>query len=164
VLVLTCFTVHLQICVDFLSVDGKTLATKSHPCILKFKSEFIRILLNFLKVAPLAAGYISESQTLALKIKGFREGDVPASCLKVIIEQRAECRPGDGIPEIYDASVIWIVWCGKKSIVIWINMVLFMMELLFALVCCRPVIIPRARLTDDSGINSTTPNNVPAQS
>lgn len=75
---------------DFLSVDGKTLATKSHPCILKFKSEPIRILLNFLKVSPLVAGYVSESQTLALKIKGFREGDVPATFLKVIIEQRAE--------------------------------------------------------------------------
>lgn len=75
---------------DFLSVDGKTLATKSHPCILKFKSEPIRILLNFLKVSPLVAGYVPESQTLALKIKGFRERDVPATFLKVIIEQRAE--------------------------------------------------------------------------
>ncbi|CAK7350359.1 unnamed protein product [Dovyalis caffra] len=95
-----------QIRVDFLSADGKTLASKSHPCILKFKSEPIRILLTFLKIAPLVAGYISESQTLALKIKGFTEGYVPTSCLKVIIEQRAEYRPGAGIPEIYDASRI----------------------------------------------------------
>jgi seipin len=32
-------------------------------------------------------------------------------------------------------------------------MVLFMMELLFALICCRPVIIPRARLRDDTEVS-----------
>ncbi|KAF9683715.1 hypothetical protein SADUNF_Sadunf04G0043000 [Salix dunnii] len=52
---------------------------------------------------------------------------------------------------------------GKKTMFIWISLVLFMTELLFALICCRPVIIPRARLRDESGINSTFPNNVPAQ-
>jgi hypothetical protein len=49
----------LQIRADFLSADGKTLASKSHPSILKFKSEPIRFLLTFLKAAPLVAGYIS---------------------------------------------------------------------------------------------------------
>ncbi|KAF9672488.1 hypothetical protein SADUNF_Sadunf11G0047400 [Salix dunnii] len=158
---------------DFLSADGKTLASKSHPSILKFKSEPIRILLTFLKVAPLLAGYVSESQTLALKIKGFTERDMPTSCLKVIIEQRAEYGPGAGIPEIYDASMVLeselpllkrIIWCWRKTIFIWTGMVLFMMELLFALICCWSVIIPRARLRDDPAINNSTPNNAPAQS
>ncbi|KAJ6292714.1 hypothetical protein OIU78_024820 [Salix suchowensis] len=162
-----------QIRADFLSADGKTLASKSHPSILKFKSEPIRILLTFLKAAPLLAGYISESQTLALKIKGFTERDMPTSCVKVIIEQRAEYRPGAGIPEIYDASIVLeselpllkrIIWCWKKTIFIWTGMVLFMMELLFALICCWSVIFPRARLRDDPAINNSTPNNVPAQS
>ncbi|KAF9683716.1 hypothetical protein SADUNF_Sadunf04G0043100 [Salix dunnii] len=58
------------------------------------------------EVAPLVAGYESESQTLALKIKGFREGDVPTSCLEVIVEQRYEYQPGAGIPETNDASII----------------------------------------------------------
>ncbi|KAJ6770026.1 BERNARDINELLI-SEIP CONGENITAL LIPODYSTROPHY 2-like protein BSCL2 PROTEIN [Salix purpurea] len=162
-----------QIRADFLSADGKTLASKSHPSILKFKSEPIRILLTFLKAAPLLAGYISESQTLALKIKGFTERDMPTSCVKVIIEQRAEYGPGAGIPEIYDASIVLeselpllkrIIWCWKKTIFIWTGMVLFMMELLFALICCWSVIFPRARLRDDPAINNSTPNNVPAQS
>jgi seipin len=163
----------LQIRADFLSADGKTLASKSHPSILKFKSEPIRFLLTFLKAAPLVAGYISESQTLALKIKGFTERDVPTSCLKVIIGHRAEYRPGAGIPEIYDASIVLeselpllkrIIWYWKKTIFIWICMVLFMMELLFALICCRSVIIPRAMLRDGSAINNSTPIDVPAQS
>ncbi|KAL9355292.1 hypothetical protein Peur_053262 [Populus x canadensis] len=56
----------------------------------------------------------------AVIIKGFREGDVPATFLKVIIEQRAEYRPGGAIPEIYDASVIWIqrevTWQGSGQV------------------------------------------------
>ncbi|XP_011039372.1 PREDICTED: uncharacterized protein LOC105135956 [Populus euphratica] len=162
-----------QIRADFLSADGKTLASKSHPCILKFRSEPIRVLLTFLKAAPLVAGYISESQTLALKIKGFTERDVPTSCLKVIIGHRAEYRPGAGIPEIYDASIVLeselpllkrIIWYWKKTIFIWAAMVLFMMELPIVLLCCRSVIIPRAMLRDGSAINNSTPNDVPAQS
>ncbi|KAL9346479.1 hypothetical protein Peur_061332 [Populus x canadensis] len=162
-----------QIRADFLSADGKTLASRSHPSILKFKSEPIRFLLTFLKAAPLVAGYISESQTLALKIKGFMERDVPTSCLKVIIGHRAEYRPGAGIPEIYDASIVLeselpllkrIIWYWKKTIFIWTCMVLFMMELLFALICCRSVIIPRAMLRDGSAINNSIPIDVPAQS
>eukprot|EP00258_Populus_trichocarpa_P021154 XP_024437173.1 seipin-2 [Populus trichocarpa] len=135
-----------QIRADFLSADGKTLASKSHPSILKFKSEPIRFLLTFLKAAPLVAGYISESQTLALKIKGFTERDVPTSCLKVIIGHRAEYRPGAGIPEIYDASIVLESELPLLKRIIW------------------SVIIPRAMLRDGSAINNSTPIDVPAQS
>ncbi|KAL3576306.1 hypothetical protein D5086_021589 [Populus alba] len=135
-----------QIRADFLSADGKTLASKSHPSILKFRSEPIRFLLTFLKAAPLVAGYISESQTLALKIKGFTECDVPTSCLKVIIGHRAEYRHGAGIPEIYDASIVLESELPLLKRIIW------------------PVIIPRAMLRDGSAINNSTPNDVPAQS
>ncbi|CAN1283439.1 SEI2 [Linum perenne] len=144
---------------DFLSADGKILTSKSHPCMLKFKSEPIRILLTMFKVVPLVAGYISESQTLRLWIRGFTEGDVPTSCLRVMIEQRAEFGPGGGIPELYDASLTLetylpffrrIIWGWKKTIFIWISLITFIMELLFALICCRPVILPRLRPRDAS--------------
>ncbi|CAN1283444.1 SEI2 [Linum perenne] len=117
---------------------------------LKFKSEPIRILLTMFKVVPLVAGYISESQTLRLWIRGFTEGDVPTSCLRVMIEQRAEFGPGGGIPELYDASLTLIIWGWKKTIFIWISLITFIMELLFALICCRPVILPRLRPRDAS--------------
>ncbi|CAN1150160.1 SEI2 [Linum perenne] len=148
-----------QVRLDFLSADGKILTSKSHPCMLKFKSEPIRILLTMFKVVPLVAGYISESQTLRLWIRGFTEGDVPTSCLRVMIEQRAEFGPGGGIPELYDASLTLetylpffrrIIWGWKKTIFIWISLITFIMELLFALICCRPVILPRLRPRDAS--------------
>lgn len=144
----------MQIRVDFLSANGRTLASLSKPCMLQFRSEPICLLSTFLKIVPLIAGYVSETQTLNLKIRGFTEGDVPTACLKVTIEQRAEYPPGAGIPEMYDASLILeselplfkkILWHWKRTIFIWTSMISFMMELLLTLLCCRPMIIPRAR-------------------
>lgn len=132
---------------------------------LHFKSEPIRLLLTFLKIAPLISGYVSESQTLNLRFRGFVEGDVPTSCLKVTIEQRAEYQPGAGIPEIYDASMTLeselplfkrVIWNWKRTIFVWMSMMMFMMEMLFTLVCCRPLVIPRARPRAASVNSSST--------
>lgn len=57
---------------------------------LRFRSEPIRLVTTFLKIVPLLTGYISETQTLDAKMNDFVEGDVPTSCLKVTLEQRAE--------------------------------------------------------------------------
>ncbi|XWS18554.1 hypothetical protein CRYUN_Cryun32bG0055300 [Craigia yunnanensis] len=161
-----------QVRVDFLSVNGETLASSSHPCMLKFKSESIRLLLTFFKVAPLVTGYVSEAQTLNLKIRGLNEGIVPTACLRVVLEQRAEYRPGAGIPELYDASFILesklpfikrIIWYWKKTIFIWVSMTSFTTELLFTLVCCRPILIPRTSTRDGSASRSSTQNRGQAQ-
>ncbi|XP_025683886.1 seipin-2 [Arachis hypogaea] len=140
--------------VDFLSADGRTMASSSKPCMLRFSSEPIRLIMTFLKIAPLVTGYMAETQTLNVHMRGFIEGNEPTSCLKVTLEQRAEYQPGAGIPQIYDASVVIesqlpffkrIIWVWKMSIFIWITMMVFIIQLLFVLVCCRPVIIPRTR-------------------
>lgn len=142
---------------DFLTDNGKTIASLSQPCMIRFKSEPIRLLSTYLKMFPLIYGYKSESQILNVKIGGFKEGDVPTVCLKVTIEQRAEYPPGARIPEMYDATLLVeselplfkrILWYWKRTIFIWTSMVLFMMELLFLLICCRPIIIPRSRSRD----------------
>ncbi|KAK2642582.1 hypothetical protein Ddye_024345 [Dipteronia dyeriana] len=152
-----------QVRVDFLSVNGKPLSSSSRPCMLRFKSEPIRLLLTFLRAAPLVAGYISETQTLKVKLRGFMEGNVPTSCLKVKIEQRAEFWLGAGIPQIYDASLILeselplfkrIIWYWRKTIFIWITMTFFTTQLSFMLICCRPVILPKARPRHGSARNT----------
>ncbi|KAM1138703.1 hypothetical protein COP1_036599 [Malus domestica] len=161
-----------QVKVQFLSVDGKTLASSSQPCMLQFKSEPIRLLFTFLKVVPLVAGYVSESQTLTLKFRGFIEGDVSTACLKVTIEQRAEYSPGAGIPQIYDSSVTLeselplfrrFIWNWKKTIFVWISMMVFMTEMLVTLICCRPLVIPRTRPRDRSVSSTATQNSLPVR-
>ncbi|KAF6173356.1 hypothetical protein GIB67_027051 [Kingdonia uniflora] len=143
-----------QVRVDFLSANGKVTATSSYPCMLKFKSLLIRYIETVLNTFPLLAGYSSESQTLNLNMRSFIEGNEPTSCLKVILEQRAEYRPGTGIPEIYAASLALdselplikrVIWYWKKTIFIWISMGFFITELMLILVCCRPIIIPKVR-------------------
>ncbi|EOA27058.1 hypothetical protein CARUB_v10023153mg [Capsella rubella] len=142
-----------QLRVDFLSASGQILASSRRPCMIRFRSEPIRLVQTLLKIAPLVTGYVSEIQTLNLNLKGFVEKDIiPTACLKIMIEQRAEFRPGAGIPEIYDASLLLeselpffkrIIWNWRRTLFVWISMILFIMELLFALVCFRPLIIPR---------------------
>lgn len=141
---------------------------------LKFRSEPIRLITTFLKLVPLLTGYISETQTLDAKMRGFVEGvDVPTSCLKVTLEQRAEYLPGAGIPQIYESSIFVeselplfrrILWYWKMSMFIWIAMVAFVMELLVVLVCCWPMIIPRTKRRSSSARSTGTQNNLKAPS
>ncbi|XP_042477405.1 seipin-2-like [Macadamia integrifolia] len=162
-----------QVRVDFLSANGRVASSLKDPCMLRFKSEPIHYLETFLKTAPLVAGYSSESQNLNLKMRGFTEGKEPTACLRVVLEQRAEYKPGAGIPEIYDASLVIesdlplfkrIVWYWKKTIYIWTSLSLLMMELLLALVCCRPILIPRAKPRNSSTANNSSRQNTGAGS
>ncbi|CAA7032025.1 unnamed protein product [Microthlaspi erraticum] len=140
-----------QVRVDFLSESGQILTSSRRQCMVRFRSEPIRLVQTFLKIAPLVTGYVSEIQTLNLKLKG---DIVPTACLKIMIEQRAEFefRAGEGIPEIYDASLLLesqrpflrrIIWNWRRTLFVWISMSLFITELLFVLVFFRSVIIPR---------------------
>ncbi|PIN21906.1 hypothetical protein CDL12_05393 [Handroanthus impetiginosus] len=146
-----------QVRVDFLAADGKTLASSRRPCMLQYRSQPIRLFLTFLKVAPILTGYASETQNLKINFKGFSEGDVQTACLRIVIEQRAEFLPGAGIPQIYAASLTLeselpllkkAIWFWKRTLFVWISMTIFMMELAFALICCKPIIIPKIRLRE----------------
>ncbi|KVH96793.1 seipin-3-like [Cynara cardunculus var. scolymus] len=156
-----------QVRVDFLSGNGKRLASTRQPCMLHFKSQPIRLLLTFLNLAPLITGYSSESQTLNIKFRGYTETSVPTSCLKVILEQRAEFTRGRGVPEIYTAFLKLesqppflkrILWSWKGTIYVWVSVMIFGVELLFTLVCCTPIILPWIQ---PRGISS---NNIVARS
>nr|GLL45895.1 seipin-2-like [Ipomoea trifida] len=161
-----------QVRIDLLASNGLILASSRRPCMLYFKSLPIRLLLTFLKAAPLITGYSSESQDLDIEFKGFTEGDMPISCIRVIIEQRAEFHPGGGIPQLYSASLILeselplhkrIIWYWKTTLFVWISMTLFTVELLFALLCCKPLIIPRIRLVQSPPTNHASRNNPSTQ-
>ncbi|KAL3820217.1 hypothetical protein ACJIZ3_006122 [Penstemon smallii] len=146
-----------QVKVDFLANDGKTLASSRRPCMLHFKSQPIRLLLTFFKIVPILYGYTSETQNLKISFKGFTEGAVPTAYLRVIIEQRAEFLKRAGIPEIYAASLTLeselpfpkkVIWFWRKTLFVWISMTIFTMELVFALLFCKPFIIPKIRLRE----------------
>lgn len=139
---------------------------------LQFKSQPIRLLLTFLKVASILTGYTSETQKLNLNFRGFTEGITPTAYLRVVLEQRAQYLPGAGIPEMYASCLTLeselplpkrILWFWKKTLFVWISMSIFTMELLFALVCCKPVIIPKIRLREATNRDASQNDRRPAQ-
>ncbi|KAK1320664.1 hypothetical protein QJS10_CPA03g00304 [Acorus calamus] len=148
-----------QVRVEFLSSNGKVLVSSSQPCMLHFKSTPIQLIQTFLKSVPLLAGYSSESQTLNLKMSGIAEKAVPTACLRIILKQRAEFINGGGLPEIYAAWITLeselpfikrVIWYWRRTVFMWISMSLFVVELIFIMVCCRPFVIPRERSRDSS--------------
>ncbi|KAI3680848.1 hypothetical protein L6452_35625 [Arctium lappa] len=156
-----------QVRVDFLSSDGRPLASIRQPSMLQFKSEPIRLLSTFLKLAPLLTGYSSETQTLDIKFNGYTEKHIPTSCSRVVLEKRAEFVRGGGIPELYGASlklesqlpfVKRMLWYWKGMIYLWISMMMFMMELLFTLLCCTPIVFPWLRSSNNNAYRNTPPD------
>ncbi|KAL1096724.1 hypothetical protein V6Z11_D06G242400 [Gossypium hirsutum] len=95
-----------QVRTDFISIKGETLDSSSHPCMMRFKSLPIRLLLTLFKAVPLVTGFISEVQTLNVKLKDLNQGTETTTCLKVVLEQRPAHGPGAGIPNLYGASLV----------------------------------------------------------
>ncbi|KAF3324976.1 Seipin [Carex littledalei] len=141
-----------QVRAEFLSSDGKIIYTTSQPCMLRFKSSHMHLLETFIKTWPLVTGYVSEAQIIKIKLKGLKEGMDPTACIRLILEQRAEFKPGAGIPEIYSASLSLesdlpllkkIIWSWRWTIFVWISAGIFVFELLVALLCCKSVVVPQ---------------------
>ncbi|TYI78868.1 hypothetical protein E1A91_D06G244600v1 [Gossypium mustelinum] len=113
----------------------------------------------FSKAVPLVTGFISEVQTLNVKLKDLNQGTEPTTCLKVVLEQRPAHGPGAGIPNLYGASLVLesklpfikrIIWYWRKTLFIWVSIMSFVSELLFMSVCCRCVLVPATRKTTGS--------------
>ncbi|KAJ4774852.1 Seipin [Rhynchospora pubera] len=141
-----------QVRAEFLSSDGNVKYTTSQPCMLRFKSSHMHLLETFLKTWPLVTGYLSEAQTIKIKLKSLKEGPDPTTCIRLILEQRAEFQPGAGIPEIYSASLKLesdlpllkkIIWSWRWTIFVWISSGIFVFELLSALLCCKSIVVPQ---------------------
>nr|CAB3457704.1 unnamed protein product [Digitaria exilis] len=142
-----------QVKAEFLSADGKVISTSSQPCMLKFKSAHMHFIETFLRSVSLLSGYSSESQVIRLKMRSITQGLEPTTGVRIILGQRAEFGPGAGIPEIYAASLKVeaelplfkrLLWNWRWTLFVWSSMGLFVFELLFTLVCCRPCIFTRS--------------------
>ncbi|KAK6934121.1 Seipin family [Dillenia turbinata] len=143
-----------QVRVEFLSTSGRVTASSSYPCMLRYKSQPVRFAETVLKTAPLIAGFQSESQTLEIKMSDFVESMEPTECLKVTLEPRAQFQAGARIPEIYVGTLalesklpqlkrLIVNW--RRTIFIWLSFSTFLTELVFVLIVCRPIIMPRRK-------------------
>ncbi|KAI3742839.1 hypothetical protein L1987_60535 [Smallanthus sonchifolius] len=142
---------NFQVRVDFLSSNGKSLASATQPCTMQFKSWPIRLLMTVFKLAPLITGYSSESQTLHIKFDGYTEREIPTCGARVVLEPRAEFAKGGGVPEIYTAYLKLesqlpllqrILWSWKVTVFVWTSIMIFTMGSVFIMLCCIPVFVP----------------------
>ncbi|KAL8031987.1 hypothetical protein ABFX02_13G063900 [Erythranthe guttata] len=140
-----------QVRVESLSANGKATFGSSYPTMLRFKSQPIRFAESLFKSVPLITGFQSEVQYLKIVIGEFAEGHEPTSSFKVILEPRAEFKAGSGVPEIYSASMDIksrlpplkrIVWSWRRTVFVWIGFTVFVFEMMFVLLLCRPFILP----------------------
>ncbi|KAI7757999.1 hypothetical protein M8C21_018720, partial [Ambrosia artemisiifolia] len=138
---------NFQVRLDYLSSNGKSLATATQPCTMRFKSRPIRLLMMLFYLVPLITGYSSESQTVDIKFNGYTERKIPTSCVRVVLEPRAEFAKGGGVPEIYTAYVKLesqlpllkrILWSWKATVFVWTSIAIFMLLLVFMLLYCAP--------------------------
>ncbi|KAK9068832.1 hypothetical protein SSX86_012948 [Deinandra increscens subsp. villosa] len=150
---------NFQVRVDFLSSNGKSLASTTQPCAMKFKSLPIRLLMTVFKLAPIITGYSSESQTMDIKFNGYTEREIPTCCIRVVLESRAEFAKGGGVPEIYTGYLKLesqlpllkrILWSWKATVFVWTSITIFTTGLVFVLLCCIPL-----RLRDGVPLNDT---------
>ncbi|KAL8204934.1 hypothetical protein R6Q57_010557 [Mikania cordata] len=155
---------NFQVRVDFLSSNGKSLASTTQPSTMHFKSWPVRLLMTVFKLAPLITGYSLESQTLDIKFNGYTEREIPTCCVRVALEPRAEFALNGGIPEIYTAYLKLesqlpllkrILWSWKATVFVWISIIIFTMGLFFLLLCCIPVFVPWLRLRGGAPLNNT---------
>ncbi|XP_050217463.1 seipin-2-like [Mercurialis annua] len=141
-----------QVRVEFTSATGKIITSSSQACILRFKSQPVRVIQTIIQTAPIMAGLQTETQILDIEMKDIIEGLEPTAYLKVVVESRAEYKSGAGIPEIHKASLALesdlphmrrLIWKWRRSIFVWMSILMFLTQLMLLLVCCRSVVVPR---------------------
>ncbi|KAM0065155.1 putative Seipin family protein [Helianthus debilis subsp. tardiflorus] len=151
---------NFQVRVDHLSSNGKPLSSATQPCTMRFKSWPIRLLMTVFNLVPLITGYSSESQTVDIKFNGYTEQELPTSCVRVVLEPRAEFAKGGGVPEIYTAHLKLesqlpllkrVLWSWKATVFVWTSIAIFKLVLVFVLLCCAPWL----RLSGGPPLNNT---------
>lgn len=140
-----------QVRIESLSTDGNVTTSSIHPTMLQYKSRPIQYIETLFRSIPLLTGFQSEVQNLKVGTLDFTEGIEPTACFKVTIEGRAKYEPGFGIPEVYAASMHIesqlpklkrLIWNWRRTIFCWLSFSVFLTEVAFIVIFCRPIILP----------------------
>ena len=143
----------LQLTAELLSESGECIKSLSRPCMLRFHSEPIRWLKTLLLGLPSLVGIGSESQTHTIKLTEFGHQHIPIAAVKILLQSKAGMPLGRGIPEIYFANVHiesklpWLknlVRSWKWTFYIWMGLMLYIIEVVMVLCCCRRALVPKS--------------------
>ncbi|KAF3536097.1 hypothetical protein F2Q69_00018888 [Brassica cretica] len=134
--------------VELLSSKGEIIARSSQPCMLRFRSQPIRLARTFVMSVPLVAGIANEAQTMRIDALMHQEKGTRTKAVRVTLIPRAQTRL---LPQLYEAEIVinskppWtkrMAYNWKWTLCVWTSMYLFV-PILIALLCCfRPFLFP----------------------
>ena len=139
---------HGQLKVELLSLKGEIIARSSQPCMLRFRSQPIRLARTFVMSVPLVAGIANEAQTMRIDALMHQEKGTRTKTVRVTLIPRAQTRL---LPQLYEAEIVinskppWtkrMAYNWKWTLCVWTSMYLFVPILIALLWCFRPFLFP----------------------
>ncbi|KAL3692833.1 hypothetical protein R1sor_006484 [Riccia sorocarpa] len=140
-----------QVTAETLSARNQVLLRQSKPCILPYRSAFIRLFRTVVYSLPLLMGFSSEAHRLEVTVLQAQEKMIPTASVRILLEPKAGFLEGGGLPELYEAelqleSVLpWpkaIIRRWKWTFYVWNGICLFLFEVAVVLCCCRQLLLP----------------------
>ncbi|CAN7121450.1 unnamed protein product [Brassica rapa subsp. narinosa] len=137
-----------QLKVELLSLKGEIIARSSQPCMLRFRSQPIRLARTFVMSVPLVAGIANEAQTMRIDALMHQEKGTRTKTVRVTLIPRAQTRL---LPQLYEAEIVinskppWtkrMAYNWKWTLCVWTSMYLFVPILIALLWCFRPFLFP----------------------
>ncbi|KAG2284740.1 hypothetical protein Bca52824_055960 [Brassica carinata] len=134
--------------VELLSLKGEIIARSSQPCMLRFRSEPIRLARTFVMSVPLVAGIANEAQTMRIDALMHQEKWPRTRAVRTTLIPRAQTRL---LPQLYEAEIVinskppWTkrtAYNWKWTLCVWTSMYLYVPILIALLWCFRPFLFP----------------------
>ncbi|URD92455.1 Putative adipose-regulatory protein (Seipin) [Musa troglodytarum] len=141
------FQVHAEVT----SSAGKVMAASSRPCMLRFRSDPVRLMRTFVMGFPLLLGISSESQRVAIEMLGYKETRTRSETVRVKLKPRAGTTE---LPQLYDAEVVMksqLPWAKevarnwKWTFYVWTSLYMYILLLILLVCCFKPFVMPTLR-------------------
>ncbi|CAH9073000.1 unnamed protein product, partial [Cuscuta epithymum] len=128
--------------------SGVRTSRSSHPCMLQFRSQPIRLMRELIWGLPLLLGITTETQKLVIPIIRHKESHPRTEAIRLTLMPRSGTQE---LPQIYGAEIIlkshlpWmkeVLHRWKWTFYVWATLYIYIALLIVSLCCFRPLIIP----------------------
>ncbi|XP_019194618.1 PREDICTED: seipin-1 [Ipomoea nil] len=137
-----------QVAAELISNNGGIVRRSSHPCMLQFRSQPIRLMRELIWGVPLLLGIASETQRIVIPTISHKEGYPRTEAIRVILMPRASTL---ALPAVYEAEIVlkshlpWmkeLLYRWKWTFYVWVSMYIYMALLVVSLCCFRSLMVP----------------------
>ncbi|MFS7936472.1 putative Seipin family protein [Helianthus anomalus] len=141
-----------QVVAESLALNGDVITSSSRPCMLRFRSQPVRLMQTFFMAVPLLLGITSEIQTVNVPLLKYKERYYHRTqFIRISLVPRAGT---PFLPQIYEANLIvsselpWmkrVVRNWKWTFSVWTSLYIYLMLLLVLICFFRSMLFPAAQ-------------------